>query len=62
LNNLEIIIHLDVVSVERGEEDELILPVLPGEGDDVVDGNPSVHRVHEHVKLIQDSGQYFRLF
>ena len=60
--------HLDAVRVERGEEDELVLPVVSGVPHDVVQGDPaqdcqleilsrtspSVNSIHEDVKLVED--------
>ena len=59
LDDLEVVVQVNVVGVERGEEDELVLPVLLGEVDDVADCDLSVHLVHEHVKLIKDSEKLY---
>jgi hypothetical protein len=36
-----------------------VLPVLSGVADDAVERDPPVHRIHEHVKFIQDPGEDF---
>merc|ERR1712129_320962 len=53
LDNLDVTANVYVVSVERGEEDKLKLPVRAGVVDDVLQGNLSIHGVHEHVELVQ---------
>jgi hypothetical protein len=54
LDDLDVLANSDVAGVEGGEEHKLVLPVLPGVADDAVQRDPSVHRVHEHVKLVQN--------
>jgi hypothetical protein len=54
LDDLDVLANGDVAGVEGGEEHELVLPVLPGVADDAVQRDPSVHRIHEHIKLVQN--------
>ena len=54
LDDLDVIADANVVRVEGGEEDELVLPVITGVVDDVLKGDATVDSIHEHVKLIQN--------
>ena len=53
-DNLDVLPDGDVGGVEWGEEDELALPVLSSIVDDVSERHPPIHRVHEHIKLVQN--------
>ena len=56
LNDLDVsIIGVNVLRPERSEEDKLELAADSGEVEDVLDGDLPVHRVHEHVKLVEDA-------
>ena len=54
LDDLQIIVDLNVVCIERSEENELVLPVLFGVVDHVCNRDPPVAGIHENVKLIQN--------
>ena len=54
LHDLEVVTHVDVVSVEGGEEDELILSVVARVVDDVGQGDPEDMRDEAELKQQQD--------
>ena len=57
LDDLDVLPDSNIAGVEGGEEDELVLPVVPGIVDDVGEGDPPVDRVHEHIELVQNPAQ-----
>ena len=53
--------HLNAISVERGEEDELVLPIVARVSDDVVQRDPAQNFKEKSVQQISPPGQSSKL-
>ena len=53
-DDLDITANFDILSAQGGKEDELILPIRLGIIDYILQGNPPVQSIHEHIEFIKN--------